>query len=101
MFVDPDGKAPGPGDIFLSPDAAAIDWGKYYNGASIINKTEKISVIYKINIAGSTKYTYSIARNHGEHGGDYTFKHNKSNIAIIHSHGNYDGVITENGITKK
>ena len=101
MFVDPDGKAPGPGDIFLTPDAAAIDWGKYYNGASIINKTEKISVIYKINIAGSIKYTYSAAKNHGEHGGDYTYKRNKSNVAIIHSHGNYDGIVSVNGELKQ
>ena len=101
MFVDLDGKAPGPGDLFQSPDAAAVDWGKHYNGLSIINKTEMISIIYKINISGSIKYTYSIADTHGKHGGTYNYKYDKSNVAIIHSHGNYDGLITENDKLKQ
>ena len=101
MFVDLDGKAPGPGDLFQSPDAAAVDWGKHYNGLSIINKTEMISIIYKINIRGSIKYSYSIADTHGKHGGTYNYKYDKSNVAIIHSHGNYDGLITENDKLKQ
>ena len=29
MFVDPEGRKPGHGDLFASPQAAAIDWGLY------------------------------------------------------------------------
>ncbi|MBE6227012.1 MAG: DUF4329 domain-containing protein [Bacteroidales bacterium] len=98
MFVDPDGRKPGPGDLFASPQAAAIDWGLYYNGASIINKREKVSIIYKVNNDGIFKYGYTKAITLGAHGGSAKIKNKGTAVATIHSHGNYNGVILQNDI---
>lgn len=98
MFVDPDGRKPGPGDLFDSPQAAALDWGLYYNGASIINRREKASIIYKVNNDNDSKYSYTKAITLGAHGGSTKIKNEGTAVATIHSHGNYDGVIVQNGI---
>jgi hypothetical protein len=49
-FIDPDGR--NPGDQFTSSDAAAKDFGKTYNGQSIMNDTEYRSDIYSYTKGG-------------------------------------------------
>ena len=64
-----------------------LDWGLYYNGASIINRSEKNSIIYKEN--NDSKYRYTKAITLGAHGGSTKIKNEGTN---------YDGVIVQNGI---
>lgn len=45
-FIDIDGKDPG--DVFKTTNQAAIDWGMYYNGASILREREFGSTIYEV-----------------------------------------------------
>jgi RHS repeat-associated protein len=90
-FVDMDGRDPG--DIFKTPRDAAYDWGKYYNGASILRGHEFGSTIYVVkNKDGeAVGYSYSIA-NEGKGDGhvnpsippDF-----EKEVADIHSHENY------------
>jgi len=87
-YIDRDGRAPG--DVFKTKDAAARDWGNYYNGASISRGKEFGSTIYKTRENGKTGYTYSVAN---EGGVDNVKRSEPPNgepaEAIIHSHGNY------------
>jgi hypothetical protein len=53
-----DGLFVKPGDLFTSTDAAAKDFGKYYNGQSIREGREYASAIYKVVKDGKTYYTY-------------------------------------------
>jgi hypothetical protein len=48
-----------PGDLFTSADAAAVDFGKFYNGKSIINNEEYNSTIYTVVKGGVTYYSYT------------------------------------------
>ena len=90
-FIDPDGREPG--DKFKTKREAAKDWGKYYNGASIVRGKEMSSTIYKTGSGRSTVYSYTEAiegkksktKSRGSGAPDGTKK-----AAIIHSHGNYD-----------
>ena len=88
-LVDIDGKYPGPGDLFVSKREAAKDWGKYYNGASIIRNREMVSIIYKVKDEGKiVGYSYSKAYEGGEHSASLKISLNKGDIAgLIHSHG--------------
>jgi len=88
-FVDQNGKDPG--DFFQTINAAVKDWGKYYNGASILRSKEFSSSIYSLEKNGKSGYTYSVA-NIGE---DDNVKASsppdgKETKAIIHSHGSYE-----------
>ncbi len=87
-YIDSDGRDPG--DFFKTKDAAAKDWGDYYNGASISRGNEFGSTIYKIKVNGKTGYTYSVAN---EGGADNVTRSNAPNEeapeAIIYSHGEY------------
>ena len=94
-YIDKDGKAPGPGDLFKTPREAAKDWGMYYNGASILQKREMASSIY----AKNGKYSYTNAQILGEHSGKITIVPNT--VATIHSHGEYTGFINKEGISYK
>lgn len=88
-LIDIDGKYPGPGDLFVSKREAAKDWGKYYNGASIIRNREMVSIIYKVKDEGKiVGYSYSKAYEGGEHSASLKISLNKGDIAgLIHSHG--------------
>ena len=48
MFVDKNGMEYGPGDLFQTIRQAAIDWGYYYNGESILMRRELGSEIYEV-----------------------------------------------------
>ena len=99
-FVDKNGMAPGPGDLFTTPRSAAKDWGWYYNGASIVRKREMGSSIYEVKKGKSLiGYSYTPATVGNAHGTGFSKPQNGENIvATIHSHGNYDGKIkTEDG----
>ena len=90
-LVDIDGKYPEPGDLFVSKREAAKDWGKYYNGASILRKREMGSSIYKVKNKGKLiGFSYSKA-NEGEHSVSPSLPPNKEDVVgIIHSHGDAD-----------
>jgi RHS repeat-associated protein len=89
-FVDIDGKDPG--DVFKTPNAAAKDWGKYYNGASILRNREFGSAIYEVKSKDGKVigYAYSVANI----GNDKKVipslsPHFEKEVADIHSHGAY------------
>jgi RHS repeat-associated protein len=57
-YIDPDGRKPG--DAFSSPQKAAHDFGKTYNGASIKQNKEMGSTIYKFqDKAGGSSFSYN------------------------------------------
>ena len=59
-FIDKNGKRPG--DFFLTMDAAAIDFGLFYNDNSIRENREYGTFIYKvINQNGDIGFTYNFA----------------------------------------
>ena len=95
-LIDENGLFPGPGDLFKTKQEAAKDWGMYYNGASIMQKTEKASVIYEVQNKGDVRYSYTKAVDLGAHNGKMKLVSEGKNIATIHSHGNYDGKIVDN-----
>jgi RHS repeat-associated protein len=90
-FIDPDGMAPsGPGDLFTTPDQAALDWGKTYNAESIKKNKEMGSQIYEVKKNGKTYYTYTKAATGDEYSVDPTpAPKGKKVVADIHSHGAY------------
>ncbi len=89
-FIDIDGKDPG--DVFKTTNQAAIDWGMYYNGASILRKREFGSTIYEVRNNGKRiGYAYSEAKEGTAHKVRTSLPPNKEKVAAdIHSHGNYD-----------
>ena len=95
ILIDEKGLFPGPGDLFKTKQEAAKDWGMYYNGASIIQKTEKASVIYEVQGKGDVRYSYTEAVDLGTHKGRMKLVSEEKNVATIHSHGNYDGKIVD------
>ncbi len=98
-FIDPDGMAPGPGDLFQTVDAAANDWGKTYNAKSIKDNKEYSSYIYKVEKDGKTYYTYQEAVVGGEARSGVSDEpkgvKEKDYAAHIHSHGKYDKDLDE------
>ena len=98
-LVDIDGKYPGPGDLFVSKRDAAKDWGKYYNGASILRKREMFSVIYEVREGNEFKgYSYNEAIVSDAHKVSTAIKDNENIMATIHSHGGYNGTfVDDNG----
>ena len=95
-LVDIDGKYPGPGDLFVSKREAAKDWGKYYNGASILRKCEMFSVIYEVKEGNKIKgYSYNEAIVSDAHKVSTTIKDNENIAATIHSHGEYNGIFVD------
>ena len=101
-FVDTDGRDPG--DFFLTANAAANDWGKFYNGQSITNGREYGSTIYRETKAGKSGYTYTPAGVGSSDGADVTVssppKGNRA-VADIHSHGKYDEGFDNNNFSNK
>jgi RHS repeat-associated protein len=79
-------QAQGPGSLFNSIDAAAIDWGMRYNDNSIASGDEYGSSIYRI----GNSYSYSKPRvgNKNEVTVSPSPKAYKT-VAFVHSHGAY------------
>lgn len=92
-FVDKNGMEYGPGDVFPTIREAAIDWGHYYNGESILMRRELGSEIYEVKgddgeVIG---YAYSAAAKGMRL--QVTINKapsNKKVVADIHSHGGYN-----------
>lgn len=101
-FIDPDGKDPG--DKFKTKREAAKDWGKYYNGASIVRGNEMSSTIYKTGSGKSTVYIYTEAiegkKSRTKSGGSGA-PNGTEKAAIIHSHGDYDEKYENNKFSTK
>ena len=86
--VDPDGRAPG--DFFNTINEAAIDFGNYYNGTSILWNVEFGATIYMIvDENNNVGFTYSIA-NKGDHASVQISDapYGATLVARIHTHGN-------------
>ena len=99
-FVDPDGRDPG--DPFKTVQAAAKDWGKYYNGASISRGKEFASTIYKIVGGKKSHYTYTHAAEGSSDGVVRSKPENgEATEAIIHSHGKYEEGYVNNDFSPK
>jgi RHS repeat-associated protein len=80
FFVDPDGMLPGPGDEFATPKDAAIDFGKEYNGMSIMFNKEIGTIYYSyLNSSGQTKYSYTVP----EMGAEAGFVRGESSLASV------------------
>ena len=105
--IDPDGRAPGPGDFFLTLDDAAKDFGKYTNPMSIKNNREYATSFYKMtNDKGQEGYSYTQPNQGGPTGatslkfisrdkksGKVTASKTKTAekaVSTGHSHGAYD-----------
>ena len=85
-------------NFFLSPDAAAKDFGLFYNANSIRDNLEYASSIYMIrNDKGTLGYTYTIAAKGKEHESVPSKPlPGFCIVASIHSHGSYDSRYKDN-----
>ena len=106
MFIDPDGKFFGPGDMFAKLDDAAKDFGKCYNNISIKKNKEYSTSFYKKTLPnGEVNYSYVEPTEGGAAGssakiyikrdanGKATATNNVTNekaVATGHTHGAYD-----------
>ena len=95
LFIDKFGLNFGPGDLFKTKREAALDWGMYYNGYSIIRGREMGSSIYEVTENGKiVGYSYSPAAVFQEHQAGFSLpSEGQKTIATIHSHGDYTGQI--------
>ncbi|REC77638.1 hypothetical protein DRF60_11705, partial [Chryseobacterium elymi] len=81
--------------LFGSQDKAARNFGKQYNGKSILNKREYAAFIYSIDVDNKTYYAYNTPAKGNPHGvpkdklNKYTPKGGKI-VSYIHTHGNDD-----------
>lgn len=99
-----------PGDFFLSKNAAAMDFGLFYNGISILEKREYISPIVAVSDKyGNSGYTYlwpSVGTEYKSKISSYPLGHPVA--ALVHTHGNFSaytdnyfsGQLTRRGKTK-
>ena len=95
-FFDKTGDAPG--DFFYSVDAAAIDFGLFYNDNSIRDNKEYASSIFEIrNKNGKIGYTYTLAAIGKEHE-SIESKPNVGcvTVATVHTHGAYSPNYNDN-----
>jgi RHS repeat-associated protein len=90
-FIDPDGMmAMDPGDLFSNLRDAAKDFGKFYNGKSIIAGKEYGSIIYKLNKNNKTYYSYTKANIGNEDSVVPSVNPSGTKaVAYAHSHGAY------------
>jgi RHS repeat-associated protein len=89
-YIDINGLAPG--DPFKTSDAAAADWGKYYNGKSIKQNKEYGSAIYSTTKNGETTYYYTKAKKgtSGDTPIPYSRIPKKGELeGVVHSHAAY------------
>ena len=90
-YVDPDGRQIKPGDFFRTANAAALDFGMFYNDNSIREDREMLSYIVKVkNEKGEIGYTYTPAFKGGKHSVRFPKNISKNVVAIVHTHGAYD-----------
>jgi RHS repeat-associated protein len=89
-FIDPDGMWAKPGDLFKTADAAAQDFGKYYNGQSIIEGKEFLSFTYVVRKRGQVYYTYTSASGGGNSRASKPLPKGVKVVAIDHTHGKYE-----------
>ncbi|MGC5746938.1 DUF4329 domain-containing protein [Chryseobacterium sp. NFX27] len=81
--------------LFGSQDKAARNFGKQYNGKSILNKREYAAFIYSIDVDNKTYYAYNTPAKGNPHGipkdkiNKYIPKGGKI-VSYIHTHGNDD-----------
>ncbi len=99
-----------PGDFFLSKNAAAMDFGLFYNGISLLEKREYISPIVAVSDKyGNSGYTYlwpSVGTECKGKISSYSLGHPVA--ALVHTHGNYSadtdnyfsGQLTRRGKTR-
>jgi len=94
-MIDPTGmSAEGPGDKFISPEAAAKDFAHNYNDNSIKDKKEYGAIIYKMtDNKENTYYTYTTPNIGGSENGvvpapDFSSKGEM--VASVHTHSNFD-----------
>ena len=99
-----------PGDFFLSKNAAAMDFGLFYNGISILEKREYISPIVAVSDKyGNSGYTYlwpSVGTEYKSKISSYPLGHPVA--ALVHTHGNFSaytdnyfsGQLTRRGKTR-
>ena len=99
-----------PGDFFLSKNAAAMDFGLFYNGISILEKREYISPIVAVSDKyGNSGYTYlwpSVGTEYKSNISSYPLGHPVA--ALVHTHGNFSaytdnyfsGQLTRRGKTR-
>ena len=83
-----------PGDFFLTANAAAIDFGKLYNGKSILEKIEYVSPIIAVsNENGDLGYTYKLPSK-GQKCSSLIFSSSIGHavVGLVHTHGNYSTV---------
>ncbi len=106
-YSDPSGLKPY--DIFHTMDAAAMDFGQYYNAESIMIDREYASSIFSREVDGRTEYYYNAATvgisnavSPGGHGGCSSCEI----ISAVHTHGAYavfnslEGAVAGNSIMK-
>lgn len=99
-FIDKDGRDPG--TPFRSKDDAAKDWGRYYNGASILRGKEMSSSLYTYQKGGKTYYTYTeanIGTNAGVSPSEPT--NGEKVVGDIHSHGKFEVQYENNEFSKQ
>ena len=88
-YIDPDGREIKPGDFFKTVDAAAIDFGMFYNDNSIRKDREMVSYIVKVkNDKGEVGYTYAPAILGGSDSAELPSRPANA-VAFIHTHGGY------------
>ena len=99
-----------PGDFFLSKNAAAMDFGLFYNGISILEKREYISPIVAVSDKyGNSGYTYlwpSVGTEYKSKISSYPL--GDPVAALVHTHGNFSaytdnyfsGQLTRRGKTR-
>lgn len=99
-----------PGDFFLSKNAAAMDFGLFYNGISILEKREYISPIVAVSDKyGNSGYTYlwpSVGTEYKSKISSYPL--GPPVAALVHTHGNFSaytdnyfsGQLTRRGKTR-
>jgi len=81
-----------PDRLFQTKDQAAINWGKTYNGKSIVKQREYSSLIYSVEVEGKSFYAYNKAVKGSEGESSYSTKvpTGATIVADIHSHGHFD-----------
>lgn len=99
-FIDKDGRDPG--TPFRTKDNIAKDWGRYYNGASILRGKGMSSSLYIYEKGGKAYYTYTEA-NIGTNAGVSPSKPaNREMVAgDIHSHGKFEAQYENNKFSKQ
>ncbi|WP_159290503.1 RHS repeat domain-containing protein [Tenacibaculum maritimum] len=103
FFIDSDGMAPqDPRDLFTTKDAAAIDFGNYYNGVSILNYREYGASIYSVVVDGKTYYSYTEANkgSNAEVNSKTAVPKGTKRVGTTHTHGGYEKKYKNNVFSK-